>query len=323
MKNKAVILFLLLSGWLCTLLPAANTNTDTANTLVLKNKAIVSDDLVKMKDVALMDAAARGRIGNLVIAVAPDMGKSSTIPKQEIYEKLVGNGISNPQLKGAPSVVVLRQGTLIEPGFFKEKIHQYIVTNSRWKEGVQVEIVSSKPISVPESGIRWQLTPANGQDFFGNILFKVQAISETTNEEIFSNWIAAKLKIIQPVAISNRAIGKNEVISGMDIRWEEREITAFCKDAVMDQQGIVGQRAGRLIQPNSVITESLLEKRLMVRRGGTATLVAEFKGIKATSSVQVLSDGSYGDIVRVVNTQSKRIISAVVTGENTLEVAVQ
>jgi flagella basal body P-ring formation protein FlgA len=323
MKYKAVILFLLLLGCYCFLFPTANTNTDTADTLVLKNKAFVSDDLVKMKDVALMNAADRGRFGNLVIGVAPDMGKSSTIQKQEIYEKLVGNGFQNPQLKGAPSVTVRRQGSLIDPAFFKEKIHEYIVTNSRWKEGVQVDIVTSKPITVPESGFHWQLTPANGQDFFGNILFKVRAISDSSNEEIYSNWIVAKLKIIQPVAISNRTIQKNETLNGSDIRWEEREITAFCKDAVLDRQGIVGQRAGRMIQPNSVITESLLEKRLLVRRGGTAMLVAQFKGIKATSSVQVLSNGSYGDIVRCVNTQSKIIISAVVTGENTLEVTVQ
>jgi len=321
MKNKATILFFLLMS--CLLFPGTNSNTDTFNTLVLKQKAFVNNDLVKMKDVALMNATTRGRIGDIVIAVAPEMGKTDTIRKQEIYEKLVGNGFKNPQLKGAVSVTVQRKGSLINPAFFKEKIHEYIVGHSRWKKGVHVEIVTSKKIAVPDSGIYWQLVPANGQDFFGNILFKIKAISNTSKEVLYSNWIVAKLKITQLVAISNRAIQKKETINSSDIRWEEREITAFFKDAILNEQELVGQRAGRIIQPNSVITESLLEKKLMVRRGGIATLVANFKGIKATSTVQVLANGSYGDIVRVINTQSKKILSAVVTGKNTLEVSVQ
>ena len=293
------------------------------DTVVLKARAVVSDDIVRIKDIALMDAPTRSRIGSLVIAAAPGLGNTTTIGKQEIYEKLIGNGVSSPQVKGAASVTVMRKGMVVEPTFFKEKIHQYIVTHSKWKDGVEVEIVTSKTIVVPESGIRWQLTPANGQDFFGNILFKVKAISDTNNEEIYSNWIVAKLKINKLVAVSNRTIQKNETIGENDIRWENREIDAFIKSAILDKQEIIGRKAGRIIRPNSVITESLMEKKLFVRRGDMATLVARLKGIKATSTVKVLANGSYGDTVRVMNTQSKKIISAVVTGKNTLEVNVQ
>lgn len=319
--NKNITGFFWLVILLCTIV-GADTGS-YSNMLVLKSRAEVSDDIVRMKDIALMDAPTRARIGSLVIAVSPDLGNTTRIQKQEIYEKLVGNGVSSPQIKGAAVVTVKRKGIVIEPTFFKDKIHHYIVTHSRWKDGIQVEIVTSKGIVVPESGIRWKLTPANGQDFFGSILFKVKAISNTTNEEIYSNWIVAKLKIRKSVALSNRRIQKNEMINQGDIRWEEREITAFYKDAILDRREIFGHKAGRIIRPNSVITESLMEKKLMVHRGGVATLIARLNGINATSTVKVLANGSYGDTVRVMNTESKKIISAVVIGKNTLEVNVQ
>ena len=79
--------------------------------------------------------------------------------------------------------------------------------------------------------LRWVLRPANGQDFFGNILFQARAFSKVTNEELYSNWIVAKLKIVKKVAVSNRTIQKNEILSRDDLRWETREIDAFTKDA--------------------------------------------------------------------------------------------
>jgi flagella basal body P-ring formation protein FlgA len=276
-----------------------------------------------MKDIALMDTPTRNRIGQLVIAVSPELGKTETIGKKEIYEKLVGNGITSPQIKGANTVKIIRKGITVKPSFFKEIIHNYIVTNSRWKEGIQVEIVSAKELVIPESGVRWQLEPANGQDFFGNILFKLKAFSKTTHEEIFSNWLVTKLKITKQVAVSNRTIQKNERISAGDIRWETREIDAFSKDALFDRREIIGQKAGRIIRPNSVITAGLLEKKYLVRRGAVATLVARLKSVKATSTVKVLANGSYGDTVRVMNTVSHKILSAVVTGRNKLEVIVE
>lgn len=315
---RKISLFLLLSFCYC-LLGAA----PEANTLVLKDTAIVSDNIVRMKDIALMDTSTRSRIGQLVIAVSPELGKTDTIGKQEIYEKLVGNGITSPQIKGANTVKIIRKGITVKPSFFKEIIHNYIVTNSKWKDGIQVEIVSAKELVIPESGVRWQLEPANGQDFFGNILFKIKAFSKTTHEEIFSNWLVAKLKITKQVAVSNRTIQKNERVGAGDIRWETREIDAFSKDALFDRREIIGQKAGRIIRPNSVITASLMEKKYLVRRGAAATLVARLKSVKATSMVKVLANGSYGDTVRVMNTASHKILSAVVTGKNKLEVIVE
>lgn len=316
MRKTSLFLLLSLFVFVSAALPAANT-------FVLKETATVSDNIVRMKDVALMDNSTKDRIRNLVIAVSPELGKSNRMPRREIYEKLVGNGIQSPQLKGAVSVNILRNGIAIKPSFFKDMVHDYIVKNSRWKDGLTVEITSAKAITVPESGVRWVLRPANGQDFFGNILFQAKAYSKVTNEELYSNWIVSKLKIVKKVAVSNRAIQKNEILSDGDMRWETREIDAFTKDAILTKEGIIGEKTGRIIRPNSVITSGLLEKKFLVRRGGTATLVARLNSIKATSTVKVLSNGTIGDNIRVMNTVSKKILSAVVTGKNTLEVIVE
>lgn len=325
--NKHIVL--LLAGLV--LLTMAGTGTDPALhasnpapvSLVLKSRAVVSDDIVRIKDIAQMDASARSRIGKLAIAVSPELGKTSSILKKEIYDKLVGNGIHTPNIKGPASITVIRKGQVISPSFFKNKIHHYIVTHSKWKDGVEVAVSTSKAVVVPEANVSWQLIPANGQDFFGSVLFKARATSATTGEELYSGWIVAKLRIVKRVAISNRTIQKNERLTLNDIRWEVREITPFIKEAILTENEILGERPGRIIRSNSVITANLLEKKYLVRRGGMATLIAQYKGIKATSSVKVLGNGAIGDTVKVMNTNSKRIMAAVVAGKNKVEVIVE
>lgn len=312
-----LVLLLVLSS-----LPGLSTRL-SATTLVLKKRAVVSDHIVRIKDIASMDKSTRSQYGNLVVAVSPEMGRTGTIEKREIYEKLVGNGFRNVELRGPSIVTIVRKGSRISPGFFKKQIYNYIITHSKWKSGIQVTLVSKKEVVVPETGVKWRMTPANGQDFFGNILFKVEAFTPATNELIYSNWIVAKLKIVQKVAISNRTIQKNERLSPGDFRWETREITAFFKDALFTEKEIVGEKAGRMIRPNSVITAGLLEKKFLVKRGAGATLVANFKNIKATSTVKVMSNGVLGDTVRVINHRSKKIISATVVGKNKVEVTVE
>ncbi|MGE5344180.1 MAG: flagellar basal body P-ring formation chaperone FlgA [Candidatus Omnitrophota bacterium] len=292
-------------------------------TVALKDHAVVNGEIIRMRDVASMDAGVRERIGEIVISVSPEMGKSLSIQKQEIYEKLVGNGIASPEISGPSRITVSRQGTVVKPSFFKDKIHDYILQHSRWKDGVQVEIVTAKEITVPQSDVRWQITPANGQDFFGNVLFEVKAIALSTNDVLYSNWVTAKLKIIKPVPVSNRDIQRNEMITDNDIRWETREITPFTKDAILERDELVGQRADRIIRSNSVVTTSLLEKRFLVRRGEMATLEAKLKGVLASTPVKALSDGRMGDTVQVMNVNSKKIVTGVVTGKNTVEVNVQ
>lgn len=290
-------------------------------TFILKHRAEVSDGLVKVKDIARLETSTPKKLGNITISVSPDLGATRVIKKQEFYRKLVGNGVNNPIIKGPSVVRVRRVGAVIDTNLFKKKILSYIIAHSKWKKGVTVNIVSSKEIVVPRHGVRWQIAPADGEDFFGNVLFKIKAYSK--QEQIFNSWLVARLKIEQKVAVSNRTISKNEPLTETDFRWETREITPFTKDAILTPNELLGQKPGRIIRPNTVITQRVMQKKFLVRRGEQATLVAQRPFIKATSRVMVLKNGAYGDLVKVQNTVSKKILTATVKGKNHLEVTVQ
>ncbi len=303
----------------CLLFVAFILNANTS--FVLKDSTIVFNEVVKLNDIALMDKNTNKRIGDLVISASPKIGNGMLISKNEIYAKLIGNGIIKPNIKGAKSVLVNRNGKTISAKFFKSRILNYIKKYSKWKTGLSLKIVSTKQIIIPEAGVIWKIIPVNGQDFFGNILFKIKAYK--ANKELYSDWIIAKLKIEKKVAIANRIIRKNELIGKDDIRWEEREITAFIKNAVFNPKLIIGRRSGRTIRTNTVITTNNLASEYLVRRGFLSSLTAKYKSIRAIADVIPMTNGKYGDMVKVINKNTKKILTAIVIGQNKMEVIIR
>ncbi len=321
MNSKGLMIPIILLMLILPFDMALASGSGSGTAFVLKENAVVFDEVVKMKDVALMDNATVRQIGDMVITASPKIGSKLTIGKREIYEKLIGNGISDPVLRGAARVQVNRNGKSVHASYFKNQILRYIQTHSKWKSGLSLTVVSNKRFVVPDTGVSWEITPVNGQDFFGNILFKVKAVKN--NLELFSDWIVARLKIKRLVAISNRTLGRNELIQKKDIRWETREITAFLKNAVLDEKQIIGKRAGRTIRTNSVITENNLESAFLVRRGYLSSLVAKYKSIHAVADVIPMSNGKYGDLIKVVNKNTKTVLTAMVIGQNKMEVKIR
>lgn len=292
-----------------------------AASLTLRERAVVSDGLVRLRDVAEISSALPAQVGGLVIAVAPDLGASQVIGRREIVDKLVGNGIVAPEIAGAAAVRVERRGKVVDPSFFQDEIHRYVAEHSPWGADVRVQVLSTRSLVVPEGGVQWQIVPAGGQDFLGNVLFQVKAYAN--NEEILGSWITARVRVERLVAVSNRPIAKNEAFGADAVRWEKREITPFIRNAVLDQAQLLGRRSGRLIAANTIITDELLQADWLVRRGENAVLAVSFKNIKATSAVTVMADGRLGDTVRVMSGTSKKILTARVVGKGQVETEVQ
>jgi flagella basal body P-ring formation protein FlgA len=58
----------------------------------------------------------------------------------------------------------------------------------------------------------------------------------------------------------------------------------------------------------------------LVQRNENVTLVFEAPGIMLTSLAKALETGAEGDLISVLNVQSKRTVHGVVTGPNTVTV---
>ena len=112
-----------------------------------------------------------------------------------------------------------------------------------------------------------------------------------------------------------RAIALGEVIKSSDVMIERRP-----KTEVIAIEEVLGLAAKRALKPGQVIRAGDVMKQELVGRNETVTIVYEAPGMVLTIRGKALDAGAMGDVVNVLNVQSKRTIQATVSGAGRVNV---
>jgi flagella basal body P-ring formation protein FlgA len=126
--------------------------------------------------------------------------------------------------------------------------------------------------------------------------------------------LTGKASVKRRVPVLAHRLDSGTVISMNDIDWitvpDERVTTTVVTDA----EQVVGHELRHVIGDNDVIhTNDVIPARL-VTRGSLVTLKVQTPYMQVTSQGRALQDGAVGEVVRVNNTQSNRMVEGSVTG---------
>lgn len=124
----------------------------------------------------------------------------------------------------------------------------------------------------------------------------------------------------EQVAVASRALAAREPLTAESITLERRDIGRLPPGYFTDVNKILGLSVKRQIAPGTAITDSLLEKPLIIKRGKPVSIVAKYGGIEVTVAGTALQNGSEGQFIRVQNTNSKKIITGKVVDETTVQI---
>jgi flagella basal body P-ring formation protein FlgA len=89
---------------------------------------------------------------------------------------------------------------------------------------------------------------------------------------------------------------------------------------IVSKSEIVGMTPRKIIRGNAPIARNDLDKPVMVQRGELVTMNLNSGAIKITALAKALEAGTKGDIIRLMNIDSKRTIEAKITGTRTATV---
>ena len=129
------------------------------------------------------------------------------------------------------------------------------------------------------------------------------------------------VKAYQQVVVAARNIAAREAITADSVRTERREIGKMA-GYITDIGKVMGLAARRPITAGTPLTESAVDKPLMVKRGTAVTILVKAGGMIIAAGGQVMQDGREGELIRVQNVTSKRIVSARVVDTNTVQVII-
>ncbi|HYD30399.1 MAG TPA: flagellar basal body P-ring formation chaperone FlgA [Azospirillaceae bacterium] len=122
------------------------------------------------------------------------------------------------------------------------------------------------------------------------------------------------------VPVLNRRVPAGEVVGSSDIDWVQVRADQ-AGDIIATEAELIGRAARRHLQAGSPVRGRDIQAPRAVAKGSIVTMVLKTSALTLTAQGRALQEGAVGDVIRVTNTQSNRIIEATVAGTGVVSVA--
>lgn len=120
------------------------------------------------------------------------------------------------------------------------------------------------------------------------------------------------------VPVPARRIYKGDRFVAEDLTSGVVPKNALRQHTLLEESSLIGREAVRLLQPGKPVTVRDVRLPILVHKGETIEALYRRPYMTLKATVQVLEDGSGGDIIRVRNTKSNTILRARVEGDGSL-----
>lgn len=126
--------------------------------------------------------------------------------------------------------------------------------------------------------------------------------------------------VVQIPVLSRRII-PGDIIGPGDIDWQDVRADQTTSDTAATDAQLIGMTPKRGVSTNQPVRLRDLQSPRMVDKGAMVTITLSTPSMTLTTQGKALQDGGKGEVIRVVNTQSNRIVEATVAGPNVVAVA--
>ena len=141
-----------------------------------------------------------------------------------------------------------------------------------------------------------------------------------TGDTPWKLFVSARVHIYEEVVIARHPIIRGQVVAASDLARERRDIARLGEGYFVDPRALIGKHARRAISAGELIRHRALDQPKSVRRGQRVVLVARSPGFEVRMEGKALAAGGIGDIIRVRNRRSRRIVEGVIASSGVVHV---
>lgn len=132
--------------------------------------------------------------------------------------------------------------------------------------------------------------------------------------------VSFDVKHYQSVVVADKLIDKNQILLPQDLRYERMDTSKLSPGYFTDIGKVAGLMVRRSLTPGAIVNNRSLQRPVVVKRGNHVTILARVGDIEVQTAGQAMQDGGAGDMIRVQNFVSKKILSARVLDAITVQV---
>lgn len=128
--------------------------------------------------------------------------------------------------------------------------------------------------------------------------------------------VAGRFVAMQRIPVPRHRIGAGQEIGPADVEWTEVETARMAGDIIDHADDVVGMAAKRDLMGGQPIRARDLTRPMMVTKGAMITMVFQSPYMSLSAVGRAVEGGSRGEVIQVMNLQSKKVVFATVTGPN-------
>jgi flagella basal body P-ring formation protein FlgA len=132
--------------------------------------------------------------------------------------------------------------------------------------------------------------------------------------------ISGRVTVKRDVAIFAHKLEAGTIVNAGDLDWMTLTDDRITPDMITDASEAVGREVRRETPEGEPIHARDLSAPRLVKRGSLVTLKVETPLLLVTAQGRALQDGQAGEVVRVVNTQSNRVVEGTVASAGVVAV---
>ena len=314
--------FLLATALLATGTAAAlgQPGSDSFAAPVLHASITVSGDLVRIGD--LVDNA--GSLAQVAVYRAPDLGTTGTIPIAQVLSALRAHQVIGVDTRNIREVTVTRLARTLESKAIELAVTQALEHRNGLGDAANLTLTFDREVQdlrldAANSGAM-QTVAARFEARSGRFDVSFEIVNEATGSPTRLRFTGTAVESVD-AAVLTRNVDRNDMLKSADIVIERRTKAEAGSDAASREQAL-GMQMRRPMRAGQSLRGADLVKPDLVQRDQSVTLIFATPGLYLTTRGKALDNGTEGDVVSVLNLQSKRTVTGTVTGRGQVTIQV-
>jgi flagellar basal body P-ring formation protein FlgA len=298
----------------------AQQGSDGIASPVLHANVTVANDLVRIGD--LIDNA--GSFAQIAVYRAPDLGTTGTIPTAQVLTALRAHQVIGVDTRNIREVTVTRLARTVESKAIELAVTQALQHHNGLGDAGNLTLTFDRDVQdlrldAANSGAM-QVAAARFEPRSGRFDVTFEIVNEVTGSPTRLRFTGMAVETVD-AAVLTRNVDRSDLLKSADIVIERRTKAEIGNDAASREQSL-GMQMRRPLRAGQPLRTADLVKPDLVQRDQSVTVIYESPGLYLTTRGKALDSGTEGDVVTVLNPQSKRTVTGVVSGRGQVTIQV-
>ena len=273
----------------------------------LRASVTVDEPIVTLGDLV----SGAGSAASTPVFMAPEPGLVGRLDASLVRDAALKAGLSGLDTAGLDGISVHRFGTLAGGAEIEALLRDELAMRLGAPSGEALRLVLTEPLRdmslAAEARVEVTSLDVSADRFEGRIALGGR-----------SQAVRGRVAVLVPALVLTRPIGRGEVLEASDLTFAEI-VRPQHGEAVPAYEEALGFAVARGLKAGEPVLAGDLTRPIVVTRGQPITLVHRTGRMTLTARGDALKDGRIGDVIDVLNTQSRRIVQARVLGAQEAE----